>query len=131
MAAMERADLAAIAELLAEDVRATMPPYQIWYQGRDSVMAALAASWDPRLPGYVGRFRVVPIGANRQPALAAYVRRAGEPGYRAFALALMRIEDGRITEMTAFHDPGLFPAFDLPAELPAELPPAQLSAAHR
>jgi hypothetical protein len=28
------------------------------------------------------------------------------------------IEDGRILEITAFHDPGLFPAFALPTALP-------------
>src|SRR6266511_5169641 len=58
MDAVERADLAAVANLLAEDVRATMPPYPMWHQGRPTVMAALAASWDPGLPGYVGRFRM-------------------------------------------------------------------------
>jgi predicted nuclease with RNAse H fold len=33
------------------------------------------------------------------------------PTYRAFAIAVLRIEDGRIVEVTAFHDPRLFPAF--------------------
>jgi RNA polymerase sigma-70 factor, ECF subfamily len=50
MDAVERADLAAVAALLAEDVRATMPPYPMWFQGRDTVVATLAASWDPGLP---------------------------------------------------------------------------------
>ena len=74
MEAMERADLTAVADLLAADIRATMPPYALWFQGRDAVMAALTESWDTGSPHYVGRFRVVPIAANRQPALAAYVR---------------------------------------------------------
>jgi hypothetical protein len=34
------------------------------------------------------------------------------PVYRAFAIVVLRIEDGRIVEITAFHDPTLFPAFD-------------------
>jgi len=118
MDAVERADLAAVADLLAEDVRATMPPYPMWFQGRDAVVAALAASWDPGSPGYVGRFQMVPTRANRQPAVAAYVRRLDEPAYRAFAIAVLRIEDGRIVEVTAFHGPGLFPAFALPTALP-------------
>jgi RNA polymerase sigma-70 factor (ECF subfamily) len=114
MAAVERADLAAVADLLAEDVRATMPPYPMWYLGRDTVMATLKASWDPRLPHYVGRFQMVATRANGQPAVAAYVRGPGDCVHRAFGIAVLRIEDGRIAEITAFHDPGLFPAFALP-----------------
>jgi RNA polymerase sigma-70 factor, ECF subfamily len=119
MDAMERADLAAVAELLAEDVRTTMPPYPMWFQGRDAVVAAMAASWDPGSPAYVGRFRMAATRANGQPAAAAYVRGAGEPGYRAFAIAVLRVEDRHIVEVTAFHDTGLFAAFALPAVLPA------------
>jgi RNA polymerase sigma-70 factor (ECF subfamily) len=117
MDAVERADLAAVADLLAEDVRATMPPYPMWFQGRDAVVATLAASWDAGSPDYVGRFLMVPTRANRQPAVAAYVRGLDEPAYRAFAIAVLRIEDARIVEVTAFHDPGLFPAFALPTTL--------------
>jgi hypothetical protein len=54
MDAVERADLAAVAALLAEDVRATMPPYPMWLQGRDTVVATLAASWGPRPAGIRG-----------------------------------------------------------------------------
>jgi RNA polymerase sigma-70 factor (ECF subfamily) len=118
MDAVERADLAAVADLLAEEVRTTMPPYPMWFQGRDAVVAALAAGWDAESPGYVGRFRTVPTRANRQPAVATYVRRPDEPAFRAFAIAVPRIEEGRILEITAFHDPGLFPAFALPLTLP-------------
>jgi RNA polymerase sigma-70 factor, ECF subfamily len=117
MDAVERADLAAMADLLAEEVRTTMPPYPMWFRGRDAVMAALATSWDPGSPAHVGRFRTVETGANRQPAVATYVRGLDEPAHRAFAIAVLRIEDGRIEEITAFHDPGLFPAFALPATL--------------
>ena len=118
MDAMERADLAAVADLLAEDVRTMMPPWPTWLQGRDAVVAALAVSWDASSLDYVGRFRMVPTRANRQPAAATYVRRLDDTGYRAFAISVLRIEDGRIAEATAFHDTGLFPAFDLPVELP-------------
>ncbi len=110
MDAVERADLSAVAELLAEDVRTAMPPYPMWFQGRDAVMAALTESWNPASPGYVGRFRMVPTRANGRPAVAAYV------GERAFAISVLCIEGGRIVEMTAFHDPGLFAAFGLPDE---------------
>ena len=118
MDALERADLEAIAGLLAEDVSSSMPPLPVWFRGRDSVLAALAASWDPDGPVYVGRFRAVAVGANRQPAGALYTRLPGDAEYRPFAIGVLRIEDGVITETVAFHDVGLFPIFGLPASLP-------------
>ncbi|WTL69439.1 sigma-70 family RNA polymerase sigma factor [Streptosporangium sp. NBC_01495] len=120
MDAMERADLTAVADLLAEDVRTAMPPWPMWFRGRDAVVAALAASWDAGSPDYVGRFRMVPTRANRQPAVAAYVRRLGEPVHSAFAISVLRIENDRIVEATAFHDLSLFSAFALPATLSPE-----------
>ncbi|GLW09750.1 RNA polymerase sigma factor [Microtetraspora sp. NBRC 13810] len=118
MEAVERADLTAVAGLLAEEVRAAMPPYPMWYQGRDAVMATLAASWDAGSPDYVGRLRMTPTRANGRPAAAVYVRPPGEPAHRAFAISVPRIDGDLITEITAFHDPGLFAAFALPMTLP-------------
>jgi RNA polymerase sigma-70 factor (ECF subfamily) len=117
MAAVERADLAAVADLLAEDVRTAMPPYPMWFQGREAVLAALATSWDPDSPAYVGRFRLAPTRANGRPAVAAYLRGPDDATYRAAAISVLRIEDDRIAEATAFHDTALFPAFGLPMEL--------------
>jgi RNA polymerase sigma-70 factor (ECF subfamily) len=119
VAAVERADLVAVAELLAEDVRAAMPPWTLWFAGRPALMAALTESWDPRSPDYVGRFRVQPTRANGQPAGALYVRAAGDDAYRAFAIGVLRIEGGRIADIVAFHDPALFPVFGLPATAPS------------
>ncbi|MFI6510659.1 sigma factor [Streptosporangium sp. NPDC050855] len=45
-------------------------------------------------------------------------------------LAGLRIEDDRIAEVTAFHDPGLFPAFGLPMTLSAA-PSVRLATARR
>jgi RNA polymerase sigma-70 factor (ECF subfamily) len=122
MAAVERADLAAVADLLAEDVRATMPPWTLWLAGRPAVMAALAESWDPRSPDHVGRFRMLATRANGQLGAAAYLLAPGDDthGYRAFAVGVLRIEEGRIADMVAFHEPALFPAFGLPESLPAD-----------
>ena len=39
----------------------------------------------------------------------------GDDAYRAFAIGVLRIEDGGIAEMVAFHEPAMFPAFGLPA----------------
>jgi RNA polymerase sigma-70 factor, ECF subfamily len=122
MEAVEAADLNAVAELLAEDVRATMPPYPEWFDSRDDVLAAYAATWDPALPGYIGRFRMLPTRANGRPAIAGYVRSDDGP-YEPFVISVLRIEYGRVVEMTGFHDTSLFAAFDLPPSLPPSLPP--------
>jgi RNA polymerase sigma-70 factor, ECF subfamily len=118
MDAMERADPAAVAAVLAEDVRTAMPPWPMWFQGRDTVLAALAASWDPAGPGYVGRFRMLPTRANGRPAVATYVRTGENPDNHAFAISVLRIEHGLVAEVTAFHDTHVFAAFDLPLRLP-------------
>jgi RNA polymerase sigma-70 factor (ECF subfamily) len=118
MDAMVRADLAAVAELLADDVRTAMPPWPMWFQGRDAVTAALRASWDTSSTDYVGRFQMLPTRANGQPAVAAYVRGLDDAEYKAFAISVLWIEDDRILEVIAFHDLALFPLFDLPAALP-------------
>ncbi len=112
--AIGHADLAAVAAVLAEDVRTAMPPWPMWFQGRDAVVAALAESWDAASPGYVGRFQMVPTRANGQPAVATYVRGRDDTNHRAFAISVLRIEGDQIVEVTAFHDLGLFPAFALP-----------------
>ncbi|QYN38559.1 sigma-70 family RNA polymerase sigma factor [Pseudonocardia sp. DSM 110487] len=116
MAAMESADPDSLAALLAEDVRTAMPPWPMWFRGRGTVLAALRASWASDGLGY--RFRMLPTRANGRPAVATYVRTGAE--YRAFAISVLRIERGLVTDVTAFHDTHLFPAFDLPPFLPAD-----------
>jgi RNA polymerase sigma-70 factor (ECF subfamily) len=118
MDAMERADVAAVAALLAEDVHTAMPPWPMWFRGRDTVVAALRASWAPDDMGY--RFRMLPTRANGQPAVATYVRTGEDPDHRPFAISVLRIEHGLVAEATAFHDTHLFPAFDLPPRLPTD-----------
>ncbi len=114
MDAMERADLAGLAEVLADEVRTAMPPWPMWLQGRDSVLAALAASWDTGSASYIGRFRMLATRANFQPAVATYVRRVGDTAFQPFAVSVLRVAEDRIAEVTAFHDLDLFPAFALP-----------------
>ncbi len=119
VAAVEAADLGAIEALMAEDIETTMPPFREWYAGRETVLAALAASWNPAAPGYVGEFRLRPLRANGRPGAAGYVRPPGGAEFTAFALAVITVAAGRIASITAFHDPGLFAAFDLPMSFPA------------
>ncbi|TWF80096.1 RNA polymerase sigma-70 factor (ECF subfamily) [Pseudonocardia hierapolitana] len=122
MAAMESADPDAVAALLAEDVRTAMPPWPMWFEGRDTVVAALRASWAPDGLGF--RFRMLPTRSNGCPAAAAYVRTGADPGFRAFAISVLRIEHGLVAEAVAFHETHLFSAFGLPPLLADDVPGA-------
>jgi hypothetical protein len=55
-----------------------------------------------------------PPHPSRPPAHAAsYLRAFGGTGFRAFKLDVLRLEGGRIAEITTFGT-SLFPAFGLP-----------------
>jgi RNA polymerase sigma-70 factor (ECF subfamily) len=116
MDAHEQADAGAVAVLLREDARASMPPHPMWYEGRDTIVAGLARGFVASSPHYLGRMRMLPTRANRQPAAAGYLCRPGDTLYRAFGLYVLRVEDGEIAEVIAF-SADLFPAFGLPLTL--------------
>jgi RNA polymerase sigma-70 factor (ECF subfamily) len=113
LAAHEQADVDALAALLRDDARLTMPPHAIWYDGREAILIACAKGFDP---GF-GELRSVVAGANLQPALAHYLRAPGESEFRPLALDVLAVEGGRIAEITSFVSPELFPAFGLPPAL--------------
>ena len=110
VAAYESADLAATLDLIADDIRITMPPAPYLYEGRAGVEELVA-----RAAGF-GEWRLLPVHANRQPAAACYVRRPGESVFTAFKIDVLDVVGGRIAEITTF---GVkhFPAFELPPEL--------------
>jgi RNA polymerase sigma-70 factor (ECF subfamily) len=102
IAAYEEGDPSAVARLLHEDAQAVMPPYSLWFGTRGAIIRALSLSMDPASPSCLGRFRMVPTQANRQPAVATYLRRAGETDYRWFGVTLLTIDQGLVTAMAAF-----------------------------
>jgi RNA polymerase sigma-70 factor, ECF subfamily len=111
--AHERADVDALAELLYEDARLTMPPHPTWYEGRDAILIASQKGFDPEF----GHLRSVVAGANLQPTAAHYLRLPGESEYRPLALDVLRVEGGRVAEIDSFVFPELFQAFGLPPTL--------------
>jgi RNA polymerase sigma-70 factor (TIGR02960 family) len=111
--AHERADAGAAAALLRDDVRITMPPHPWCYDG----LAAIAPLLGPGL-SEPGEWRLVPTRANRQPTAASYLKAWGDTEFRAFKLDVLRLQGGRIVEITTF-DAHLFPQFGLPPTLPA------------
>jgi len=92
-------------------VRASTPRLPLWYDGRDALVAST------RHRAAAGRFRFVATTANRQQAAASYVRAPGGSKYRPMGIDVLRIEDGLVTEITAFLRPELFAVFGLPPTL--------------
>jgi RNA polymerase sigma-70 factor, ECF subfamily len=109
--AFQNADLTALAELLREDVALEMPPAATWFAGRDAVLRFYAE----RALDVPGRFRLVPIRANGQPALAVYQRDSGG-AYLADAVTLPTVTATGIARIVTFRRPGLFELFGLPHE---------------
>ncbi|WCH92902.1 RNA polymerase subunit sigma-70 [Streptomyces moderatus] len=116
MEAAARADFDAMAELVREDVVLTMPPNPFWFTSREAMVAFVRPSLDPESPMFVGHWRHLPVRANGQLAVAGYLRRPGTSVFRAQLIDVLRVERGRIAEITTF-EPHLFPAFALPMTL--------------
>jgi RNA polymerase sigma-70 factor (ECF subfamily) len=112
VAAWERADASALLAEMREDVRWAMPPAPLWFDGRE----AIAKLFDAFPIGWNGELRVVTCGANRQPAMATYIRPHGGSTFELAALTVLRIVDGRIVELTNFA-PELLRGFGLPQRI--------------
>ena len=113
--AHERQDPAAGLAVIREDIRVSMPPNPGLFSGRDAVAGLMAQAYDRSL---FGDWKLLPTAANRMPAAASYLLRAGGDAYLPFKLDVLRIGGGMIAEITTF-DAALFDRFGLPASLPA------------
>jgi RNA polymerase sigma-70 factor (ECF subfamily) len=114
--AWERVDVDGLVSLLAQDVVMTMPPFPEIYRGKVALgefFATVPAG------GALDEIRLVETRANRQPALAAYMRHAEAGVQRAYGIMVLDVEAGTIAEIDGFAFVELFPVFGLPAELPA------------
>jgi RNA polymerase sigma-70 factor (ECF subfamily) len=114
-AATEAADVHAVAAMLRDDVRCSMPPTPGLYVGRDAVVADWLADGFEELTG----LRAVPTSANRQPAVGFYLWQEQEQAYLPLTIDVLRICRGTITEITIFHA-DQFPRLGLPERLPAD-----------
>jgi RNA polymerase sigma-70 factor (ECF subfamily) len=115
MEATERGDASGMVELLRADALCAMPPQPEWYVGAEAIVESWVQggfgddSW--------GHLRCVLTGANTQPAVACYLKRADDSEYRPLALDVLRIEDGEVAEIIAFELKPLLKALGLPRRL--------------
>ncbi len=101
----------ALERLLTQDAVLEMPPFLTWYVGRAHYVRFIARVYSMRGTDW----RMVPVGANGQPALAAYTRADG--GYVLHTLQVFTVTADGISRNSTFQDPEVFALFGLPARL--------------
>jgi RNA polymerase sigma-70 factor (ECF subfamily) len=107
IAAHESGDAALAVSIAAEDLRITMPPAPMLFEGLGVIAPLLENALRE------GEWRLLPTTANRLPTAASYFRAPGDTIFRPFKFDVLRVVDGKISEITTF-GPALFPQFGLP-----------------
>jgi RNA polymerase sigma-70 factor, ECF subfamily len=107
--AFEEYDVGALTKLLHEEATLSMPPYELWLRGHESI-----ARWFLNQGIGCKGSRLVPVEACGTPAFAQY----RDGGATPWALVLLEMSADRITSQTSFLDvETLFPRFGLPMRL--------------
>ncbi len=111
MHAWETADIEGIVSLLTDDAKFPMPPFAVLIQGklliRDFLIRTIL-SGDAH-----NRWKLVPVRGNGQPGYAFYQWDDPTRTYLSFAIHLVKIENGLISEAITFGFPSLFRFFHL------------------
>jgi RNA polymerase sigma-70 factor (ECF subfamily) len=112
--AFERYDMQALTELIAEDATQSMPPYELWLNGREDIFGW----WFGPGAACAGSKVIATLTANGSPAFGQYKPSDTGSGWDPWALQVLEIEDGKIVELSFFlSTEGLFPLFGLPARI--------------
>ncbi|MGE0348970.1 RNA polymerase subunit sigma-70 [Hydrogenophaga sp.] len=111
MSAWERRDIDAMASLLAEDARFTMPPLPAWFSGRRFTLRF----FDERV--FQTPWRLQPLSGNGQPGFACYMKQTGDDRFRPGGVVLLRLRDGLIASIDSFIDPDICRRFGMSDEL--------------
>jgi RNA polymerase sigma-70 factor (TIGR02960 family) len=109
--AHERGDAALAVSIASQDLRITMPPAPMLFEGLSVIGPLLENAFSDG-----SEWRLLPTIANRMPTAASYLKMPGDTVYTAFKFDVLRIVDGRIAEITTF-GPALFAQFGLPDTL--------------
>ncbi len=106
----EQYDIPGLTALLHKDATLSMPPYDLWLRGHDSITQWLLSFGI----GCKGS-RLIPVKAcGGTPAFAQY----RDGGTTPWALLMLEIDGDRITSMTSYLDvETLFPRFGVPMRL--------------
>jgi RNA polymerase sigma-70 factor, ECF subfamily len=114
MKAFEKADVEGLKRLLTDDVRMEMPPMVNWFAGRENY--GVFMDWVFAKNGTQWRF--LPVGANTQPAFAAY-NRGPSGAFELHTLQVFTVAGNGISRNSVFRDADVFASFNLPAVLEA------------
>lgn len=113
--ATEDVDVPALAALLREDVRCTMPPMEFRFTSRDEAVSAWVEG------GYGSEdyrdFRCIVTRANGLPAVACYRRAPGASAYTPMALDVLKLHGEQVVEITTFELAPFVGDLNLPATL--------------
>ena len=109
--AFERYDMDRLTELLREDVVLSMPPWDLWLQGRDDLLAWFVG---PGI-GCAGS-KLLPVSVNGTAGFASY-KPAGADRWEPWAIQVVEVRDGRISAHHNFIGPELFAQLGLPPHL--------------
>ncbi len=115
VAAFEAYDVTRLTALIREDATQSMPPFDMWLEGRDDILKWWFG------PGILceGSRMLPTFSANGMPTFGQY-KPDPNGGYMPWALQVLDVSDGRIGEFTFFLDTArLFPLFGLPPHLDA------------
>ena len=113
VAAFEKYDVQALVLLLHEEATLSMPPYDLWLQGHDSI-ARWLTTFGRGCEGSV----LIPVEASGgTPAFAQY----RDGGANPWAILMLELDGQLISGMTSYLDVEmLFPRFELPMQWPPE-----------
>ncbi|HEY1592116.1 MAG TPA: sigma-70 family RNA polymerase sigma factor [Solirubrobacteraceae bacterium] len=112
--AFQNYDMEALTSLIREDASQSMPPYDLWLQGRDDILAWMVG------PGIACKgSKVLPAPqANGSVAFGQYKPSETGSGYDPWALMVLELDGDKIRELTFFLSTDrLFPLFGLPPRL--------------
>jgi RNA polymerase sigma-70 factor (ECF subfamily) len=108
--AFERYDISALGALLHEEATLSMPPYDMWLRGRESI-----SRWMLTFGIGCKGSRLVPVQAcGGMPGFAQYRQGGAQP----WAVIVLDLRGERIASVTTYLDvETLFPRFGLPKQL--------------
>jgi RNA polymerase sigma-70 factor (ECF subfamily) len=109
--AFEKYDMSLLATVIRDDARQSMPPYDLWLQGREDMFKW----WFGPGIGCQGS-KLVPVGmANGCAAFGQYKPNATGTGLEPWSIQVVELTPDGIGEITFFLDTAkLFPLFGLP-----------------